>query len=662
MIGNIQQKLQRIQPKADALEQKLSPHVEGEVLVRTSDVLTLQGLEQDYGAETVHRFRIPEAMRTNYLGELSLVKLPQALSVAEAMLLMADDERVSSVSPNHIKESFATPNDMDPRLWAMPKIDAPKAWDKTVGSRDGSIVAVVDTGIDYNHPDLAANMWTNPGEKLDGNDTDGNGYVDDIHGAYVARHTGDPMDNDGHGTHCAGSIGAVGNNGTGVVGVNWNTQLMGVRFFDENGLGTSAGVIRSILYATENGARITSNSYGGGGSEAEKEVFEKSPLLHVVAAGNAGRDIDRRATFPAAYDIPNIVSVAASDSNDQLAWFSNWGMKHVDLSAPGVEILSTLPGGEYGVKSGTSMATPHVAGAAAMIADFYPGISNDEIKHRLMASADYTSFTGFKTPAGRLNLANSLEDDTVPPAAPNDFRPLETTRTKVKLGWTATGDDGWCGDANGYKLLMSKTENFEKSRRMPVALPSEVGSLEEVTITLFPSDKERTVHFQLRSFDNANNASEERTTSATLPATRMAFVDDMEEGPDKWIADEGWGIVDDPDHGKVWTESPDGKYGANLNTSLTSKPIFLDGFDKPEMVVDFRSQFEEEYDDLFFEIKREGEQEWSELAQFSERSDWQRRKFDLSGYQGDTVQVRFRVTSDEDVGLDGFRLKQIGIL
>jgi hypothetical protein len=663
MLQNLSQKLQRIQPKAQALEPKLAPHVGGEVLVRTADQVSLESLEQDYGAQTLHRFKVPNVMKDSYKGDLTLVKLDPAMSVAEALLVLGDDERVTSVSPNHIKESSATPNDMDPRLWGMPKIDAPLGWDTSVGSNEGPVVAVIDTGIDYRHPDLAANVWTNPAEVPgDGVDNDENGLVDDVHGANMDRYNGDPMDDGGHGTHCAGTIGAVGNNDIGVVGVNWNSQLMGVKFLNEDGRGTSAGVIRSVFYATEMGARITSNSYGGGGSETEKEAFEKSPLLHIAAAGNSSRDIDRRAAFPAAYDLPNIVSVAASDQNDELASFSNWGLKNVDLAAPGVDTLSTVPGGGYDFKSGTSMATPHVAGAAAILATHYPEISNQEMKHRLMAGADPTSFSGFKTAAGRLNLANSLDNDSIPPAVPKDFRPLETSKTSVKIGWTATGDDGWCGKANGYRVLMSKTGDFSEASLVPTARPGEAGTLETASVSLFPSDRDREIHFQLEVLDNVSNASPAKTTTATVPATRVAFVDHMEEGTDKWIADEGWGVVDDLDKGRVWTESPDGKYGANLNTSLTSKPFSLEGFEKPQMLIDYRCQVEEEYDYLHFEVKREGEEDWSKIATFSERSDWRQDTFDLSEYEGDTIQLRFRVQSDEDVGLDGFRLNKIAVL
>ena len=335
--------------EAASLEKKLPDHIPGQVLVKTHPGMALESLEllaADYGASLAHHFRVPDKMKAAFGGELVLLKLPQEISVAQGVAALGHDQRVQYAESNAVRKSVAppaqTPDDLDTELWGLHNsgqtsgtpdadIDAPEAWALTTGSRQGPIIAVIDTGVDYNHPDLAANMWTNPNETLDGVDNDGNGVIDDIHGYSAADNNGDPMDDNGHGSHCSGTIGAVGNDGQGIVGVNWEAQIMGVRFLGSNGGGSVADVVKSVFYATENGARITSNSYGGGAAESEREAFAASPLLHICAAGNERSDNDAGGSFPASYNLDNIISVAATDHNDELASFSNWGAQSVDL-------------------------------------------------------------------------------------------------------------------------------------------------------------------------------------------------------------------------------------------------------------------------------------------------------------------------------------------
>jgi serine protease len=254
-------------------------------------------------------------------------------------------------------------------------------------------------------------MWVNPGEiPGDGIDNDGNGVIDDVHGYNAFDDNGDPMDGQGHGTHCAGTIAGVGNDGQGVVGVSPNASLMAVKIFNDEGSTDAAAIIRGIQYATKMGARITSNSWGGPIPNAGiRQAFAESPALHLVAAGNSGTNNDWFPSFPANYNLDSIISVAATDHNDGLADFSQYGARNVDLGAPGVDILSTVPGGKYDVYSGTSMATPHVAGAATLIASQYPEISNEELRERLLGGVDKVdSLQGKTVTGGRLNVYNSL--------------------------------------------------------------------------------------------------------------------------------------------------------------------------------------------------------------------------------------------------------------
>ncbi len=422
---------------ATATEQQdnIGEHKPGELILRTRGGFSLAGTEgsvvADFGAKVLGTFDTPNGIHKSVAGEFLHIQLPQGVSVEQAMAAMAKDDRVEFAVPNHtyklddVKKG-SLPNDADfGKLWGLHNegqtggkvdadIDAPEAWQIHTGrtqAQGAHITAVIDTGIDYNHPDLKANMWVNPGE-IPGNgiDDDGNGVIDDVHGYNAFDDNGDPMDGQGHGTHCAGTIAGVGNDGVGVVGVNQHANLMAVKIFNDEGSTDAAAIIRGIQYATKMGARITSNSWGGPVPNAGiRQAFEESPALHLVAAGNSGVNNDWFPSFPANYNLDNIISVAATDHNDGLASFSQYGARTVDLGAPGVDILSTVPGGKYDVYSGTSMATPHVSGAATLIASHYPNISNEELRARLLDGSDKVeSLAGKTVTGGRLNVHNSL--------------------------------------------------------------------------------------------------------------------------------------------------------------------------------------------------------------------------------------------------------------
>lgn len=326
---------------------------------------------------------------------------------------------ILAASPDYEVSVSATPNDPNfGSLYGMNKIEAPAAWDISTGS-SSVLVGVIDTGVDVNHPDLQANIWTNSGE-IPGNniDDDNNGFVDDVHGYDFHNNDGDPTDDNGHGTHCAGTIGGVGNNGTGVVGVNWNVKIAGLKFLSGSGSGYLSNAVRAINYATMMGFDMTSNSWGGGGFsqvmyDAIKEARDAG-ILFVAAAGNSGLNADIFPMYPAAYDLDNIISVAATDSNDNLAYFSNYGAISVDLAAPGVNIYSTYKNGSYATLSGTSMATPHVSGVAALVLATHPGYGPSELKDAILNNADYIEdLDGLVLTAGRLNAYRSVLNGAV---------------------------------------------------------------------------------------------------------------------------------------------------------------------------------------------------------------------------------------------------------
>jgi subtilisin family serine protease len=304
------------------------------------------------------------------------------------------------VTNGNVGQAPVEPNDLAwPTLWAMQQIHTPQAWQQTTGSRE-VIVAVIDTGVDYTHRDLAPNMWHNAKELPNGKDDDGNGIVDDVHGARFCGGDagGDPRDGQGHGTHVAGTIAAVGNNRHDVAGVAWSVRIMALKFLCEDGSGSTADAIRAIEYALVTGAHLINASWGGRArsralEEAVREA-DRRGVLFVAAAGNEGMNNDVVPSFPASYSFPNVLAVAATDWDDALADFSNFGIRSVHLAAPGVSILSTMPDNRLAFMNGTSMATPHVTGCAVLMKSSNPALQARDLKQRLLGSGD--SIKGLK--------------------------------------------------------------------------------------------------------------------------------------------------------------------------------------------------------------------------------------------------------------------------
>ena len=315
---------------------------------------------------------------------------------------------------NALVESTVTPNDPNYSfLYGMSAISAPLAWDITTGSAS-AVVAIIDTGIDYTHPDLVSNIATNAAEiPNNGVDDDGNGYIDDYYGYDFINNDSNPIDDHYHGTHCAGTVGATGNNGRGVAGVAWRVSLLPVKVLDLYGSGTLASVAAGMNYAVQRGAKILSMSLGTNSYSATLENAiinaRNSGALVVAAAGNSALDTDLYPNYPSSSTQDNVISVAASTSSDSLAYFSNYGPTSVDLAAPGESILSTYLGGQYAYASGTSMATPHIAGMAALLLAINPNLSYASIKSILLSTVDpIPSMSGKLVTGGRANIYNAV--------------------------------------------------------------------------------------------------------------------------------------------------------------------------------------------------------------------------------------------------------------
>ena len=319
-------------------------------------------------------------------------------------------------APADVVPAKADP-DLD-KAWGILKVQADKAWATERGSKN-ILVAVIDTGIDYNHPDLAFNVWRNPnaGRTLaTGVNNAGDSISGDVVGWDFVHNDNLPFDDNQHGTHCAGAIGAVGGNGIGISGVSQRVSIMGVKFLSGEGSGDSASAIRGIDYAVSRGAKILSNSWGGKGEDGNNQALKeaiaragKAGVLFIAAAGNDGTDNDSEPTFPAAYNLDNMVTVAATTESDGIAYFSNKGEKSVHVGAPGTNIYSTTPNNSYKKLSGTSMACPHVAGAAALIWAHYPNANYKEIKQRLMQFGDdLSALKGVTVSGKRINVFQSV--------------------------------------------------------------------------------------------------------------------------------------------------------------------------------------------------------------------------------------------------------------
>jgi len=475
-----------------------------------------------------------------------------------AIAALKEQPDVLYAEPNYLLHLDANPNDprfLSNELYGLAKIGAPQAWDTIKGSSDtvqagfGNpriVVGVIDEGIDIVHQDLAANIWTNPGEgaTADGLDNDANGFVDDLHGYDFALNSG-VITPQSHGTHVAGTIGAVGNNATGVVGVNWSVGLMSLKFIDGFQADT-ADAIRACNYAKmmrdrwvnsggTQGAnlRVLNNSYGD--NEFTQSFLDsinalnQSGILFVASAGNVEGfstqpDNDLVAHYPSGYAAPNVIGVASTGQTDNLAADSHYGAATVHLGAPGIGILSTTPSNTYSFSSGTSMATPHVAGAAALLLAQNPNLTIQQLKGLLLYNGDLVPSLAGKTVTGRrLNVANSVaaaaENDVTAPGTVSNLHLNSQTGRSLNVGWTASGDDGASGQAALYTVSFTDASSgaviFLKN-----VVPAASGVVQAVDVKL--PYRHPTGTLNIREFDNAGNEG----VPATLPLSISLLASD----------------------------------------------------------------------------------------------------------------------------------------
>jgi subtilisin family serine protease len=461
------------------------------------------------------------------------------ISVADAIRIYHNDPRIEYIEPdllhqlvrpveiqsggfNALNDGLIPDDHFFPLQWALRNtgqgpflgtagadIDATRAWTLTTGT--DVLIAIVDTGIDYLHEDLADNIWEGIGYD----------FVDDDN---------DPMDLNGHGTHVAGTVAAVGNNGIGVAGVNWSAKLMAVKVLDDDGWGSTSSIIAGIEYTIEQGVKISNHSWGG--SEFQQSIYDafeaarNAGQLAIAAAGNWEEDTDLYPFYPANFDLDNIIAVASSDYNDMLSDFSNYGRNSVHLAAPGHMIGSTYPDNIYAYMWGTSMAAPHVTGTAGLISSLEPELDYSELQERILRSVDPVPSLGNKTiTGGRLNAYFAVTGpDDIPPAIVQDLEVHAIGSNSVTLQWTAVGHDEFEGTATAYDIryttegpITEFTFN-DATQIVDPPIPKESGSTETFIITNL--DFNTTYYFALTVSDRWGNVSE---VSNSVQATTLGI-------------------------------------------------------------------------------------------------------------------------------------------
>lgn len=506
--------------------------VPGELLVRyrtdsvarkMAQATTIQTAEGKTIAIQVERFGGSEVVDGLRLARVA----PE--DTMSAIAALKQQPNVLYAEPNYIQHlDDTTPNDFG-TLYGMTKIGAKTAWDTTTGSAN-VVIGVVDEGIDTAHPDLIANIWNNPSP---GSIAGING---DVHGYNFVDNTGSIPAED-HATHVAGTAGAVGNNGMGVVGVNWTVRLMSLRALDPTG-GSTSDIINAYNYAKQMrdlfvssggtvGAniRVLNNSYGGSGfSQASFDAIaalNSSGILFVASAGNTddgNTDNDQTPHYPSDYNLANTISVAATDQGDNLASFSHFGAKSVHLGAPGAGIFSTLPGNSYGTFSGTSMASPHVSGSAALLCAANPTLTVKQLKALLVYNGDSVLSLANNTITGRrLNVAKSLqalaENDITAPGTVTNFHKNSQTGRSLNLGWNASGDDGAAGQASLYQLSFTDSKTGAVIPLTSI-LPAASGAGQTIDVKI--PFRHTTGIISLKEYDNVGNEGTPATLSVSV--------------------------------------------------------------------------------------------------------------------------------------------------
>jgi subtilisin family serine protease len=666
-------------------------HIANELVITVNRSLTgpsLTRLKQRYGFEIVHKFRSSSSYLIRFHDNLAPQDLYQKAKDLKA------NGNVANVESNAIYRLFGNdPNDSDfSKQWSLENtgqnngtagadIRIRDAWQIARGS-SRTLVAVIDTGVDYTHPDIAPNYYHNPGEtgtdeagrdkSSNGVDDDRNGFIDDFRGWDFINNDNDPLDDHNHGTHCAGVIGAKANNATGIAGINWNVSLMGLKVFDAGGSTDLATLTKAVEYATQMKVKLTSNSWGGGSAspllEGAIREADKSGILFIAAAGNSSQNVDKYPNYPSGYPVDNIIAVAASDRNDTLASYSNYGKYSVDLAAPGSNIYSTITGGGYLEMSGTSMATPHVAGVAALVWSAYPELTHYQVKQRLLGSADpLSAFTSRTLTGGRLNAAKSLERDDTAPSTPGHVTVDTAGAQTLQISFNASGDDAMEGQASSYAIRISSEpitneEQWNKAQAAKFSIKRSTENPLRLMATLSQLAFNSSGYLAIRAVDNVGLASgissslEYRTRPVSIIYHNKA--QDLADA----VASDKWGI-ETVGGSTMFSDSPAGAYQNSSVNTLTLKPININS---EEVSLLFQTQYdlEDKYDYGSIELSTDGGVTWKLVTEYTGMSPLKQEQLDLSSFVrgAQQIQLRFSMTTDNSVTRDGWKIGDIMVL
>lgn len=658
---------------AAGLSQVPSPRSEGLMVAFRSHapLSTRVAALQRSGLEPDPRFKSAHAVRLVPSRNTARPETARAGRFRELLHRLRKDPAVRVAEPDYTVRASGIPNDPEfYRLWGLRNtgqtegvpgadIEAPAAWDVTTG-RPEIIVAVIDTGVDYHHPDLRDNMLRDASGSVVGYD--------------FANGDPDPRDDNGHGTHVAGTLGAVADNRQGIAGVCPRVRIMPLKFLDAGGSGATSDAIDAIDFALAHGAQVLNNSWGGGGySQLLKEAIDRARargVLFIAAAGNEAANNDETPSYPANYNTvcDNVVSVAATDDRDGLGSFSNIGAGTVDLAAPGVRIYSTLPGNRYGYLNGTSMAAPHVAGAAALVRAHYPAISLSEWKARLLGTAERIASLEGKIKGGRLNLRDALTPDQVPPGTPTELRVTHRASNALLLAWTASGEDGPAGAAAAYDLRYSTQPitagNFAAAARAPrMPDPGIAGYPHQYLLSGLSAGRE--YYLALRSVDRVGNLSAPAFLGPVHTGAELAEIclfQDSVEGSPQFYGD--WSVTREraasPSH--AYTDSPGRPYPASTARHLTQlAPVSLSGL-VPVLRFRVETDLEVGYDFLYVEVSTDDGGSWErQHLSLTGTNGWSEYEVPLHEYYGSRLRVRYRLASDHVVHQDGAWLDDVRI-
>ena len=667
------------------------PHVGGEMIVtfkQSFSPFAVTRFAAEHEIEVIKGFSSSPSYLVRLNGDMDEKSLQQR---AKELL---GESAVVSVEANTIYHLFGqSPNDTDfAKQWGLANsgqgggkagadISALAAWDVSHGSKN-ILVGIIDTGIDYTHPELVANIWHNPGESgLDaqgrdkssnGIDDDNNGYIDDYMGWDFINKDNDPMDDHNHGSHVAGVIGGRGNNGVGIAGINWDVSMVPIKVFDSAGSSSLDVLVEAIEYSTKIGVRVTNNSWGGAGYsdllEAAIRQARDNGILFIAAAGNEAQNTDIHLNYPSCYNLDNIISVAASSRHDKISSFSNYGKETVDVAAPGEDIYSTVTQGGYLEMSGTSMATPHVVGLAALIMSVYPDIDYTAVKNRILGSVDPIPELVSRTrTGGRINASRSLEVDNIAPSAPSAITVVGGGISSFSATFAQSGDDGMDGIATAYEVRLSaapiQTDNeWNQARKVNGIFTKSKSDSSLIQVRVEGLALNEAGYLALRAFDNVGNIS---VLSATVPyalmATQMIYQNNA-NNLDGVVAQKDWGI-EKIGNESVFSDSPNKKYENGRNASLTF-PAMSVTTERVYLQYQIQYDLESGYDFGFLEISTDKGVTWKKVREYDGAAGWRLEQVDLStvldGAKG--FQLRFRIQTDNSLARDGIKIDNVTVL